>query len=119
MKFIIRLSYILIFFCISQSVQAQTKKVQTDTLTVYGNCGMCKSRIEAALDTKGVKSAEWNIQTKMLVISYVPEKISLEQIHELVASVGHDTDKKKAPDAVYKTLPGCCLFRENPNTHTD
>jgi copper chaperone CopZ len=121
MKFNSRIAIILLFSLIGFSVQAQeqNKKVVTDTVIVYGNCGMCKSRIEAALDTKGVKSAEWNIQTKQLIVSYVPIKISLTQILELVAGAGHDSDVKKSEESVYKTLPGCCLYRENPNTHTD
>jgi copper chaperone CopZ len=111
---------VLLSFCfVSVQAQTQTNKVVTDTLTVLGNCGMCKSRIEAALDTKGIKAAEWDIQTKLLVVSYVPSKISLEQINQLIISVGHDTNSKKAEDGVYSTLPGCCRFRENPNTHTD
>lgn len=121
MKFNSRIAIVLLFSLIGFSVQAQeqNKKVVIDTVIVYGNCGMCKSRIESALDTKGVKNAEWNIQTKQLVVAYVPAKISLAQILELAAGVGHDSDAKKADEAVYKTLPGCCLYRENPNTHTD
>jgi copper chaperone CopZ len=119
MKTIFRLVSIVLLCLITNAVMAQKSKVETASFKVYGNCGMCKTRIEAALDTKGIKSAEWNIQTKMLEVVYVPSKINEIQIHELVASVGHDTDKKMAVDSVYKQLPDCCLFRENPNTHTD
>lgn len=89
------------------------------TFKVSGNCGQCKERIETALDQKGIKSAEWNIDTKDLDVVYVPEKITLEQIHHLVALSGHDTDKEKASDEAYKKLPDCCLYREHPNTHHD
>lgn len=89
------------------------------TIKVSGNCGQCKSRIENALDMKGIKSAEWNVDTKMLEVVYVPEKISIEQINKLIASVGHDTETEKAADSVYLKLPDCCLYRENPNTHHD
>jgi len=86
---------------------------------VSGNCGMCKKRIEAAMDTKGIRSAEWDVDSKMIEVIYVPEKITLDQIHKLIAGVGHDTDKEKATDEVYKKLPDCCLYRENPNTHKE
>ncbi|MFA6261138.1 MAG: heavy-metal-associated domain-containing protein [Bacteroidia bacterium] len=89
------------------------------TFKVSGNCGMCKERIEVALDQKGVKSAEWNIDSKVLEVIYVPEKVTIEQIHHYVASVGHDTDKELAPDSIYKQLPDCCQYREHPNTHHD
>jgi copper chaperone CopZ len=115
----IRFGVALIITLTSGSLWAQKNKVETISFKVYGNCGMCKSRMETALDTKGIKSAEWNIQTKEMVVTYVPAKISEIKIHELIASVGHDTDKKQAVDSVYKELPSCCLYRENPNTHTD
>lgn len=95
---------------------AITPPVKTN-IKVYGNCGQCKERIESALDVKGIKSAEWNVETKMLEVVYVPEKISIEQIHKIIAGVGHDTEREKATDAVYRKLPDCCLYRENPNTH--
>jgi len=31
-------------------------------------------------------------------------------IHKAIANAGHDTDKEKAPDEVYKNLPGCCQY---------
>lgn len=98
----------------------KTKKgIETITFKVYGNCSQCKGRIEEAMDTKGVKFAEWNVDSKQLTVKYNPEKITVEQLHEKVASVGHDTDLKKAKDEVYRELPDCCLYREKPNTHHD
>jgi Cu(I)/Ag(I) efflux system membrane fusion protein len=31
---------------------------------------------------------------------------------QLIAKNGHDTEKYKAPDEVYKQLPECCLYRK-------
>ena len=89
------------------------------TFKVYGNCGQCKERIETALDQKGIKSAEWNVESKMIEVVYVPEKITLDQIHKIINGVGHDTEKSKAADSIYQKLPDCCLYRENPNTHAN
>ena len=86
---------------------------------VFGNCGMCKERIESALDQKGIKSVEWNVESKMIEVVYVPEKISLEQINKIINGVGHDTETSKAADSIYQKLPDCCLYREKPNTHTN
>lgn len=95
----------------------QTQTVQrTDTIKVYGNCGMCKNRIEGALKkVKGVQSANWNVETKMLIVSYDASKVSLNEIHQKVAAVGHDTEKIKAKDEVYNNLMGCCQY-ERPKT---
>jgi len=94
----------------TKTEQTQTVQ-QTDTFKVYGNCGMCKKRIEGALkDVKGIQSANWNVDTKMLAVSYDESKTSLNKIHQKVADVGHDTDKIKAKDEVYNNLMGCCQY---------
>lgn len=110
---------VMVFILISFTAFSQKAKVETVNFKVYGNCTQCKERIEDALDAKGIKKADWNIETKQMEIVYVPAKITLEQIHNLIAKAGHDTELSKAVDSVYKTLPDCCLYREHPNTHTD
>ena len=83
---------------------------ETKTFKVYGNCSMCKKRIESALKTKGVSSASWNVESKVLTVSYDPQVISLDEIHQKVAAVGHDTEKVKAEDKAYSNLMGCCQY---------
>src|SRR5687767_3400381 len=92
-----RIIFIIAIFFITLTSFAQTKskKVVTADIKVYGNCGMCKGRIEAALDRKGIKQAKWDPTTKNLNVVYVPSKITEQQICDIVASVGHDTDKSK------------------------
>jgi mercuric ion binding protein len=113
-----RIVYIITFICIAIASNAQTKssKVVTADIKVYGNCGMCKERIETALDTKGVKQAKWDPTTKNLNVVYVPTKITEQQICDIVAKAGHDTDKSKAKDEVYAKLPFCCLYRDHDHS---
>ena len=95
---------------VHQIVQQDFK---TDKFKVSGACGMCKNRIEeAAKSLKGVKTAEWNLETKILTVSYNSKQLKLIDIHKVIANVGHDTDKIKADDKVYEKLPACCLYRE-------
>ena len=114
---------ILFFACllfVSHAVTAQTTastKTAQANIKVYGNCGMCKERIETALDHKGIKTATWSVKSKELQVVYTPAKITELQIHELVASVGHDTDKVKAKDDVYADLPFCCLYRDHDHSN--
>lgn len=90
---------------------AVAEEVEKSTFKVFGNCGMCKNRIENALkDISGIQSASWDTDTKMLDVQYTPELITLEKIHHLVAAVGHDTDKVRAKDEVYNNLHGCCQY---------
>lgn len=102
---------LFIFFIFPIATYAQSKITDT-SFKVYGNCKMCKKRIETALDHRGVKKATWDPKTKMLNVVFNNSKITELQIHELIAAVGHDTDKVKAKDDVYATLPFCCLYRD-------
>ncbi|MDF2188662.1 heavy-metal-associated domain-containing protein [Paraflavitalea sp. CAU 1676] len=91
-----------------QSVLAQDSK--TETFKVYGNCGMCKKRIEKAAVGEGIAKADWNVETKIMTITYDPSKTTNAAIQKKIAAVGHDTEKEKASDSVYNKLPGCCLY---------
>lgn len=82
----------------------------TEKFKVYGNCGMCKERIEKALMVKGVKYAFWDKETEMATVKFNPDVITLDQLHRNVATVGHDTDLVKADDKVYENLHSCCKY---------
>lgn len=95
----------------SQMPEDQSIRKEHTMVKVYGNCGMCESRIEkAASDLNGVIVADWSRDTKMLRLKYDPEKVSVEEVEKAIAAVGHDTENHRASDAVYDDLPGCCLY---------
>jgi periplasmic mercuric ion binding protein len=83
---------------------------KTESFKVYGNCGMCKTRIETGLKIDGITKAAWDDKTKMATVTYDPSKITVDAMQKKVASLGHDNDKYKAPDDVYAKLPGCCHY---------
>ena len=111
----LRFMFIAVFAMISTTLFAQTSTEKTDTIKVSGECGMCKSRIQKALKLQGVSSAIWDTETKLLTVTYNPEKINNDDIQKKVAAVGHDTEKYKAEDGVYNKLPGCCQYERKPN----
>lgn len=107
--------FFLIFFtafvftqCNSQS--GQDKSLKTLEFKVWGNCEMCKETIEKALDRKGIKSADWNMDSKMIKVVFDPAKITEEAIHQAIAEVGYDTEKTKGSDKAYAGLPECCQY---------
>lgn len=109
MKKIIIVSTIILM---SISLQAQNKNAKTE-IKVDGVCLMCKDRIEkAAISTKGVKSAVWNIETHQLSLIYDERKTSVETIEQNVANVGHDTENTTATTEVYDNLHPCCKYRD-------
>lgn len=99
---------VLIAFALFSSIWSLGEK--TASIKVYGNCGMCKARIEKSLKIEGISKADWNSKTKLLAVSFDDEKISLKEIEKTIAGVGHDTQSLKAEDAVYGKLPGCCQY---------
>jgi Cu(I)/Ag(I) efflux system membrane fusion protein len=85
--------------------------VEQTSFKVSGNCSMCKERIEAAAKTiAGVNSAEWDMETKMIKVSFNKGKTSLADIHKAIAHAGHDTEKETTPQQVYDNLPACCQY---------
>lgn len=110
--------YTLLIVClafVTSNSFGQGKNV-TASIKVFGNCGMCKERIETALDQPGIKAAKWDTKSKNLEVVYNTKKISEQKIHEIIASVGHDTEKVKAKDDVYAKLPFCCLYRDHDHS---
>lgn len=83
----------------------------TASFKVYGNCGMCQKTIEGALsEVEGVEEASWNMNTKMISVSYEKAKISEDQIKEKIAAVGYDTDSHRAKQETYDALHSCCQY---------
>lgn len=102
---------------VSMNHQSTSDKAPTEEqvqFVVYGNCDMCKDRIERATNNmEGVNNAVWNKETKMISVSFNGNKTSLPAIHKAIAAVGHDTDQETAPDEVYESLPPCCQYARN------
>ncbi|MBA5629382.1 TonB-dependent receptor domain-containing protein [Moheibacter lacus] len=95
----------LLLLGISLSAQEITEEIK-----VRGNCGMCKDRIESTVNTFPSANGSWNINSKILTLSFDPKKTSKDQIMKKVAEVGHDNELYLADDKVYQSLPGCCQF---------
>lgn len=92
-------------------------KTETVEFKVYGNCGMCKTRVEKSLKVDGVESAIWDKDTKMVKVVFNSDKISVNNLHQLVAEAGHDTEMVKAKDENYDKLHSCCKYeREETKT---
>lgn len=84
---------------------------KTEKFKVYGNCDMCKTRIEkAAKSVEGVSAADWNKETKMMEVTLDDSKTDVHKVEMAIAKVGHDTEEYKAKDEVYNELPGCCKY---------
>jgi periplasmic mercuric ion binding protein len=107
-KIIMLLSVVLM---ISGIQQLNAQEIKTEKIKVLGKCGECKERIEtAATSVPGVTKANWDLETKMLTVSYEGAKTNNDAIQKAIAKVGHDTEKYKADDKTYDALPMCCHY---------
>jgi outer membrane receptor for ferrienterochelin and colicins len=97
------------FILFATFLSAQNLNIFEKTI-VKGNCEQCKARIEKAAKSADATKANWSAETKVLEIEFNPAKTSLEEILKKIAQAGHDNEKFKAKDAVYKNLPSCCLY---------
>ena len=89
---------------------AQIKNTKTETVKIYGNCGMCKTKIEKAGNLKNIAKVDWNEDTKMATLTYDESKTNQDEILKRIALVGYDSEKFLAPADVYSKLPSCCQY---------
>jgi copper chaperone CopZ len=94
--------------------QSETKAVATTdtTMLVNGVCDMCKRTIEKAAKLKGVEKAEWNVETKVLTISYQTQAVTLSEIAAAINKSGYDTEYGAALEEDYQKLNPCCHYRD-------
>ena len=65
---------------------------KSEKFEVKGNCDMCKEHIEkAAKSVDGVVAAYWNVETKMLEVTFDNSKATVAGIEKAVAKAGYDT----------------------------
>ena len=94
------------------TAQAQNKNAKA-TMEVDGVCLMCKSRIEkAALNTKGVKSAVWDLKSHQLSLIFNEGKTNTDSIQANVLRAGHDANEAKATIEAYNSVHDCCKYRD-------
>ena len=100
----------ILLMAIPSSAQKKNAKVEFE---VAGVCGMCKQRIEkASLETKGVKSANWSVETHKLTLIIDERKTSTTQIKKNIAAVGHSTREIETTEKAYDALDECCKYND-------
>ena len=110
--------HLIIMLFLTATAAAQTEKA---TISVRGNCNMCKARIEkAAIKTKGVKYAVWQTDTETLKLIYNSNKTTVSKVSANIAAVGHEANGVAVVDSVYAALPMCCQYADgNPHRKED
>ncbi|MGB3616671.1 MAG: heavy-metal-associated domain-containing protein [Catalinimonas sp.] len=95
-----------LFLLVPAVASAQTEEMHIKTSAV---CGMCKYNIERSLAfEKGVKTADLDVETQMLTVTYLPKKTDPDRIRRAVTGVGYDADSLPAQPRAYERLDACC-----------
>ena len=109
---------LLALLALTLPVLAHSKHAKVQ-LNVEGICNTFKARIEkAALGVKGVKYAQWNVDTHQLSLILDEHKTSVPQIQEAIAKVGHSNSlpdgstKVEASEEDYNKVNDCCKYRD-------
>ena len=111
MKKLILLSGFMMAILLSANAQTATQ------FKVSGNCGMCKSSIEKAATSAGAKTANWDMDAKLLTLIF-DSKTNLDKIETAIAAVGYDTEHKTATKAAYDALHECCKYEREVKQDT-
>ena len=112
-----KLVFIFSVFLMGFSTQGQKVEREKNAKIAFevdGICGMCKKRIEtAALKTKGIKFAIWDVKTHQLNVILNEQKTSLTTLKTNIAAAGHDIKNFKATEEAYASVHPCCMYRDS------
>jgi hypothetical protein len=100
----------MILFVSFASCATPIKNAKTETFKVAGNCDMCKENIETAAAKKGIAKAEWNVDSKLLTLTYNSKKTTAAEVLKRIAYAGYDNEQFLAPDDAYAKLAQCCQY---------
>lgn len=106
------LAFLLVFAALFTATAQKypVTAVKKENIKVWGECGMCKKKIEAASKNAGALAADWNEDSKILSVSFNIFKTNATKIEEAVAAAGYDTRDVAANGGAYNKLPVCCHY---------
>ncbi|MGI9526201.1 MAG: heavy-metal-associated domain-containing protein, partial [Weeksellaceae bacterium] len=110
MKTIFSILLCLSFLTIQAQEHNTLNHIKHDTIFVRGNCEMCKSNIENAVNSIVTAKGTWDVNSKVLTFSYDPKETSDKKILQSVAEAGYDNERYTADEEDYKKLDACCQY---------
>ncbi len=85
------------------------KKGEEVKIKTSAVCGMCKATIEKGMAyEKGVEKATLDVDSKILTVTYNPQKTSVDKLKKAVNELGYDADDAPATPRAYDRLDACC-----------
>lgn len=87
----------------------KNEKEKTIGIKTSIQCEMCEERIMANLPfEKGIKDIQVDVDTKIVTVTYKPDKTDPGKIRTAISKIGYDADDVPADPVAYAKLPECC-----------
>ena len=107
---------LILMMLLATELFATDGKIDTIKIKTSSQCDECKETIEEALAfEKGVKTADLDVETRIVTVTYKKSKTSPEKIRKAISKVGYDADDVAADPKAYSKLDACCKKPDDPN----
>jgi copper chaperone CopZ len=104
------------FFFYSSAQVKPVEKAKIKTPNVL--CEACKVRIESYLKRyDGITAINVNFHKGEVTVTYLTDRIDIEQIKTAISNLGYDADDVPANEEAYKKLPRTCKKPEDGGGH--
>jgi hypothetical protein len=123
MKKILQLIAFVIISLASSKVNCQVMAQKPEWIVIKSanlRCWICKDRLESYVDKEskanyesGIAQMKFNLFSSEIRIQYYPDRITPEDIKEIINNAGFDADSSKATESSYKKLPPLCKRNED------
>lgn len=108
-KSILFVNIILLFVLSAANLKAQNATTAELKIKTSSVCDMCKETIEKNMAfEKGVKKSTLDVESKVLIVTYNPQKTTPEKLKMALSKIGYDADDVPADPKAYKKLDACC-----------
>ena len=110
MKKLILLSILLIVGCLSIKNQGKSNNLQIDEINIpTAQCNMCVATIENSLNgIDGILKYKVELETYRVKVKYNTDKLSLQNIEQLISKAGYQANNFPADVDAYNKLAMCC-----------
>ena len=99
---------IFMMICILSN-NANAPKSNTIEFRTSAQCGMCKERIEGAMNyERGIQFVELNMDNMFLTVKYKTKVHTEASVKKIVAQLGYSAGDIKANEKAMNELPKCC-----------
>jgi len=100
------ITFVMLLFTLTAKAQEKTAEV---TIKTSATCDMCKTTIENYLAfEKGIKKSSLDVSSKIITVTYNPQKTTPEKIRTAISKSGYDADDVKADPKAFSKLEECC-----------